>query len=108
MTENVRAALVLVARGEAALGIVYETDAAVEPGVEDRRPLPRRLASADRLSGRADREGEAGSGRVFQAAALGDAQVFWRSTGSRICRRRTVRFHASHLSSAKAGTVRVS
>jgi molybdate transport system substrate-binding protein len=33
MTENVRAALALVARGEAALGIVYETDAKVEPGV---------------------------------------------------------------------------
>ena len=34
MTENVRAALVLVARGEAALGIVYETDAAVETDVK--------------------------------------------------------------------------
>jgi molybdate transport system substrate-binding protein len=34
MTENVRAALALVARGEAALGIVYETDARVEPGVK--------------------------------------------------------------------------
>ena len=34
MTDNVRAALVLVSRGEAALGIVYETDAAVEPGVK--------------------------------------------------------------------------
>jgi len=34
MTDNVRAALVLVARGEAALGIVYETDAKVEPGVK--------------------------------------------------------------------------
>jgi molybdate transport system substrate-binding protein len=34
MTENVRAALVLVARGEAVLGIVYETDAKVEPGVK--------------------------------------------------------------------------
>ena len=34
MTENVRAALTLVARGEALLGIVYETDAKVEPGVK--------------------------------------------------------------------------
>jgi molybdate transport system substrate-binding protein len=34
MTENVRAALALVARGEAVLGIVYSTDAKVEPGVK--------------------------------------------------------------------------
>jgi len=34
MVENVRAALLLVARGEAVLGIVYETDAAVEPAVK--------------------------------------------------------------------------
>ena len=34
MAENVRAALTLVARGEAALGIVYATDAKVEPGVK--------------------------------------------------------------------------
>jgi molybdate transport system substrate-binding protein len=34
MTENVRAALALVARGEVALGIVYSTDAKVEPGVK--------------------------------------------------------------------------
>jgi molybdate transport system substrate-binding protein len=32
-TENVRAALVLVSRGEAAAGIVYQTDAASDPGV---------------------------------------------------------------------------
>jgi molybdate transport system substrate-binding protein len=32
--ENVRAALALVARGEAVLGIVYSTDAKVEPGVK--------------------------------------------------------------------------
>jgi molybdate transport system substrate-binding protein len=34
MAENVRAALALVARGEAPLGIVYETDAKVEPSVK--------------------------------------------------------------------------
>lgn len=32
--ENVRAALALVARGEAVLGIVYATDAKIEPGVK--------------------------------------------------------------------------
>src|SRR5262245_6836557 len=32
-TENVRAALLLVSRGEAPMGIVYKTDAAVEPKV---------------------------------------------------------------------------
>jgi molybdate transport system substrate-binding protein len=34
MAESVRAALVLVSRGEAPLGIVYETDAKVEPAVK--------------------------------------------------------------------------
>jgi molybdate transport system substrate-binding protein len=34
MAESVRAALALVARGEAVLGIVYSTDAQVEPGVK--------------------------------------------------------------------------
>jgi len=34
MAENVRAALALVSRGEAVLGIVYETDARADPGVK--------------------------------------------------------------------------
>lgn len=38
--DNVRAALVLVARGEARLGIVYQTDAEAEPGVRIVAPFP--------------------------------------------------------------------
>jgi molybdate transport system substrate-binding protein len=38
--ENVRVALLLVARGEAPLGIVYATDAAVEPGVRVIATIP--------------------------------------------------------------------
>jgi molybdate transport system substrate-binding protein len=34
MSENVRAALVLVSRGGAPLGIIYETDAKIDPGVK--------------------------------------------------------------------------
>ena len=34
MTVNVRAALAYAARGEALLGIVYATDAKIEPGVK--------------------------------------------------------------------------
>ena len=52
--ENVRAALLLVSRGEAPLGIVYQTDAAADPQRRDHRHLPGGHASADHLSGRAD------------------------------------------------------
>ena len=38
--DNVRAALALVARGEAPLGIVYSSDAVVEPGVRTIATFP--------------------------------------------------------------------
>ncbi len=60
MAENVRAALTLVARGEAALGIVYSTDAKVEPNVKVVGTFPEGLASRHRLSGGADRDRQAG------------------------------------------------
>ena len=40
MADSVRAALTLVARGETALGIVYSTDAKVEPGVKSVGTFP--------------------------------------------------------------------
>jgi ABC-type molybdate transport system substrate-binding protein len=47
--ENVRAALLLVSRGEATLGIVYATDAASDPGVEVVATFPAVLARGHRL-----------------------------------------------------------
>ena len=64
MVENVRVALTLVARGEAPLGIVYETDAKVEPGVKIVGALPGRLASRDRLPGRRDRQSQSRGARA--------------------------------------------
>ena len=54
MADNVRAALMLVSRGEAVLGIVYETDAKVDKGVKIVGKFPEEFASGDHLSGGAD------------------------------------------------------
>ena len=59
--ENVRAALLLVARNEAALGIVYATDAKIGTRREDCRHFPGELASADHLSVRSDDHSESRS-----------------------------------------------
>ena len=89
MAENVRAALVLVARGEAALGIVYETDAKVEPNVkiigrfpDDSHPP---IVYPVALTATAKPEADA----VSRVAALGDrAGDLREATASRICSRR--------------------
>ena len=65
MAENVRAALTLVARGEAALGIVYATDAKVEPGVKIVGTFPADSHPADHLSGGGDRDREARGGATI-------------------------------------------
>ena len=60
--ENVRATLAFVARGETPIGIVYETDAKIEPKVKIVGVFPDGLASADHLSGGGDgRHAEPGS-----------------------------------------------
>ena len=57
--ENVRAALALVSRGEAPLGIVYRDRRRRRAEREDRRHVPRGHPSADHLSGRALTAGDA-------------------------------------------------
>ena len=53
--ENVRATLAFVARGETPLGIVYETDAKIEPKVKIVGAFPEGFAPAGHLSGGGDR-----------------------------------------------------
>ena len=69
MTENVRAALLLVARGEAPLGIVYETDAKIEPAVKVVGVFPDDSHPPDHLSRGVDGECQAGSGAILGVSA---------------------------------------
>ena len=50
MADNVRAAMTLVSRNEAVLGIVYSTDAKVDPGVKIVGTFPADFPSGDHLS----------------------------------------------------------
>ena len=63
--DNVRGALLFVARGETPLGIVYDTDAKVGAQGQDRRPVPRRQPPGDHLSGRGDGERRQPRGRLL-------------------------------------------
>ena len=83
MTQNVRAALVLVARGEAPLGIVYSTDAKVEPGVKIVGVFPEDSPRSDHLSGGGDGDRQAGRDVVSRLPALAAKQRrFSRNTAS--------------------------
>ena len=64
MSENVRAALVLVSRGAAPLGIVYETDAKIDPGVKIVGVFPEDFAPTDHLPGSDDQGRKIGGGEI--------------------------------------------
>ena len=81
MAENVRAALVLVARGEAPLGIVYETDAKVEPGVKIVGVFPDDSHPTDHLSGGGDGERQARRDAVSGVSALAGGEDDVRAYG---------------------------
>ena len=75
MSENVRVALGLVARGEAPLGIVYETDAKIEPAVKSHWRLSRQHPRSNHLSGGVKRKCQTGCGAIFFVLADPDGQV---------------------------------
>ena len=84
MAENVRAALTLVSRGEAALGIVYETDAKVEPGVKIVGAFPADSHPADHLSGGRDDRSQSRRRRdISPSCARPWRRRFSRNTASR-------------------------
>ncbi len=97
--DNVRVALAFVSRGEAPLGIVYQTDALSDPGVRTLGALPGRYARPDRLPGgchqgrapgrralrrvpaRSDRPGHVPTTRLHHAALSGGrlVKISWRT-----------------------------
>jgi molybdate transport system substrate-binding protein len=82
-TENVRAALVLVARGEAPLGIVYATDARAEPGVRVLGTFPQN-AHPPILYPVALTAGAGAEGRVvFDFLSSEEARSFFEAEGFR-------------------------
>ena len=67
LTDNVRAALMLVARGEAALGIVYATDARLAPQVRILATLPRASHAPISYPFAIVRDGDNAQARAFLA-----------------------------------------
>ena len=67
LTDNVRAALTLVARGEAALGVVYATDARLTAQVQVLATLPRTYHAPITYSFAIVRDSDSAEARAFQA-----------------------------------------
>jgi molybdate transport system substrate-binding protein len=67
LTDNVRAALTLVARGEAALGIVYATDAGLAAHVQVLATLPRASHAPITYPFAIVRDGDSAEARAFLA-----------------------------------------
>ena len=79
--DNVRAALLLVERGEAPLGIVYETDARASPGVRVVASFPGESHPAITYPFALTRRAEGNAAaRAFLAFAI-EAQPIWRRFG---------------------------
>ena len=71
-TDNVRAALALVARGEAALGIVYATDARLTSQVQVLAILPRASHAPINYPIAITRDGDSAQARAFLAFLISD------------------------------------
>ena len=80
MVGNVRAALVLVARGEAPLGIVYATDAKVEPAVKVIAAFPEDSHEPIVYPAAATPNRQAGRGALSRFPALGHRRGQFSST----------------------------
>jgi molybdate transport system substrate-binding protein len=80
-TNNVRLALALVQRGEAALGIVYHTDARNDPFVKILETFPNNLHSAIKYEAVSTRSGHPYSSSFLAMLASAPAKTVYRSAG---------------------------
>jgi molybdate transport system substrate-binding protein len=79
--ENVRSAMLFVARGEVPLGIVYTTDALVDPKVRVVDTFPENTHLPITYPVAATPSAKPGTDRFIQFLASGPAQVTWRRFG---------------------------
>jgi len=82
--ENVRAALVLVSRGEAPLGIVYRTDAAVEPKVRIVAEFPENSHPAIIYPAAVTATGKSAAGAFLESLSKPAARAVFRKYGFQI------------------------